>query len=188
MSSSSWKSSSDIGWMLHVSPPVNISTWAICLYFKGYVFNNFLFIKILPLATFVLICGTIVFPDPQHLHFIVHLPINSLVHPPQPFITNVMTTLVLAYSMPWTGREWRSEQLIALFSHLFSVWLASGRCMVSCKTYFAFLLIDLCCLGPCRMTCRDLSSLTRDWTWASVVKTWCPNHWTTREFLLNWLL
>ena len=152
MSSSCWKSSSYIGWMLHVSPPINISTWAICLYFKGYVFNNFLFIKILPLATFVLVCGTIVFPDPQHLTFIVHLPVNSLVHPPQPFVTNVMTT-------PCTGildaknregvKEWQS---IALFSHLFSVWLASGRCMMSWKTYFAFLLTDLCCFWTCRVT------------------------------------
>ena len=29
---------------------------------------------------------------------------------------------------------------------------------------------------------QDLSSLTRDWTWALAVKTISPNHWTTREF------
>ena len=28
---------------------------------------------------------------------------------------------------------------------------------------------------------RDLSSLTRDRTWAPAVEAWSPNHWTARE-------
>ena len=30
---------------------------------------------------------------------------------------------------------------------------------------------------------QDLSSLTRNWTWAIAVKVLSPNHWTAREFL-----
>ena len=38
-----------------------------------------------------------------------------------------------------------------------------------------FILAVLCGL-------RDLSSSTRDWTWAPAVKAPSPNHWTAREF------
>ena len=32
---------------------------------------------------------------------------------------------------------------------------------------------------------QDLSSLTRDWTRATAMKSWSPNHWTVREFPLS---
>ena len=41
--------------------------------------------------------------------------------------------------------------------------------------FFFFFLAALCSL-------RDLSSPTRDWTWALEVKAPIPNHWTLREF------
>ena len=40
---------------------------------------------------------------------------------------------------------------------------------------FIYFLASLCGL-------RDLSSLTRDGTWALAVKALSPNHWTAREF------
>ena len=32
---------------------------------------------------------------------------------------------------------------------------------------------------------QDLSSPTRDRTWAPALKVWSPNHWTAREFPYN---
>ena len=32
----------------------------------------------------------------------------------------------------------------------------------------------------------DLSTLTRDWTWALAVKMLSPNHWTARKFPIKW--
>ena len=47
--------------------------------------------------------------------------------------------------------------------------------------FFLFFVATLCGL-------RDLSSLTRDWTWATAVKVPSPNHWTAREFPRNFIL
>ena len=45
---------------------------------------------------------------------------------------------------------------------------------VSFTVFFFFLS------RPCSL--RDLSSLTKDWTWAPTVKAPSPNHWIIREF------
>ena len=47
------------------------------------------------------------------------------------------------------------------------------------ENFFFFFLALLCCLP-------DLSSPTRDWTWAPAVKAPSPNHWTARELPTAW--
>ena len=44
-----------------------------------------------------------------------------------------------------------------------------------CTLFYLFIWLHLVAYG-------DLSSRTRDWTWATAVKALSPNHWTAREF------
>ena len=48
----------------------------------------------------------------------------------------------------------------------------------SCGVFWVLFCFVLA--APCSW--RDLSSPTRDWTWATAVKAPSPNQWTTREF------
>ena len=54
--------------------------------------------------------------------------------------------------------------------------LHSKRDVIHLRVVFFFFLLAILC------SLQDLSSLTRDRTWAMAVKAPSPNHWTTREF------
>ena len=50
------------------------------------------------------------------------------------------------------------------------------------KILLCFCILLLACLFSLAMCMQDLSSLTRDWTFAPAIEAQSPNHWANRKF------
>ena len=57
--------------------------------------------------------------------------------------------------------------------------------MLALSSWPVCISVEFFCFIFSAMPCGlwDLSSPTRDWTWAPAVKAWSPNHWTARDYL-----
>ena len=66
-----------------------------------------------------------------------------------------------------------------------SRWCHLTFCCLLCRSKFLICIILLLLelfFSTTLHSLQDLSSLTRNWTWARAMKAPSPNHWSTREF------
>ena len=109
MSSSCWKSFSHIGLMITlVTALITLADRVPHFSSREHFYLGSLFV--LHILHYLIIF----FSLKGYWNFIVHLPINLLVHPPTIHQKFNDHPLYQAYLMPRTGREWRSAQLTAL--------------------------------------------------------------------------